>query len=211
MKIQQIADLLDESRLSPEDLGGRMGVSGMTIRRWMRRPMEEELPELYAEGTRKAIYGLLMDKKLGVDSVSTKWAFQTADPLPQKAMLKAFGFPVDEVDQKSWDPDVIVHSLDRIGQVPSTQEKVTSESAKIESFMQLGSNWRDELTISLTVVRSQIIPLSTKAVAFGALFYLLMPFDLIPDSIPVVGLMDDFTILSFAGSYYRKIMNGTIR
>jgi uncharacterized membrane protein YkvA (DUF1232 family) len=41
-------------------------------------------------------------------------------------------------------------------------------------------------------------------VAYGALFYLILPFDLIPDSIPVFGYVDDFGILGFAVAYYAR-------
>lgn len=38
-------------------------------------------------------------------------------------------------------------------------------------------------------------PTWVKAVAIGALGYLILPFDLIPDFIPVVGLTDDLAVL----------------
>ena len=46
--------------------------------------------------------------------------------------------------------------------------------------------------------------LSHLYVAFGALFYLICPFDLIPDAIPVIGYADDFIVLGIAVLYYRK-------
>jgi uncharacterized membrane protein YkvA (DUF1232 family) len=36
------------------------------------------------------------------------------------------------------------------------------------------------------------------------LFYLICPFDLIPDNIPVFGMIDDYAILGVAWEYYVK-------
>jgi uncharacterized membrane protein YkvA (DUF1232 family) len=41
-------------------------------------------------------------------------------------------------------------------------------------------------------------------VAYGALYYLLCPLDLIPDNVPVFGLMDDYCVLGLAASHYAK-------
>ena len=41
-----------------------------------------------------------------------------------------------------------------------------------------------------------------KLAAYGALFYLITTFDLIPDTIPVFGLLDDFAILGIVVAYY---------
>ena len=43
--------------------------------------------------------------------------------------------------------------------------------------------------------------LVNKAIIIGSLGYLISPLDLIPDCIPVIGLMDDASALMFA--YYR--------
>ena len=47
------------------------------------------------------------------------------------------------------------------------------------------------------------VPTLDKLVAFGALFYLIAPFDLIPDAIPLFGYVDDFIILGIAALYVR--------
>jgi uncharacterized membrane protein YkvA (DUF1232 family) len=54
------------------------------------------------------------------------------------------------------------------------------------------------------VVKSSKLSHVDKLVAYGALFYLLTPMDLIPDHIPVLGLVDDFGVLGFALTYYTK-------
>ncbi len=57
-------------------------------------------------------------------------------------------------------------------------------------------------------IRSKKLSLADKLVAYGGLFYLILPFDLIPDSIPVFGYVDDFGILGFASAYYFKRFPG---
>ncbi len=43
-----------------------------------------------------------------------------------------------------------------------------------------------------------------KAVAVGALFYFIDPFDAIPDFVPFAGFVDDAAIIAMAVSYLRK-------
>jgi uncharacterized membrane protein YkvA (DUF1232 family) len=43
-----------------------------------------------------------------------------------------------------------------------------------------------------------------KLSAYGALFYLITVFDLIPDTIPVFGVLDDFAILGIVTAYYLR-------
>ena len=51
---------------------------------------------------------------------------------------------------------------------------------------------------------SNTLSLKDKAIIYGALGYFILPIDLIPDYIPVIGLSDDFGTLIYA---YKKIKN----
>lgn len=46
------------------------------------------------------------------------------------------------------------------------------------------------------VARSGDTPSIAKVYIFAAVFYLFMPFDLIPDFIPIIGFMDDIVVVS---------------
>ena len=48
------------------------------------------------------------------------------------------------------------------------------------------------------VAKSPKVPKSTKMIIVGALSYLIFPLDLIPDFIPVVGLVDDAGVIAAA-------------
>lgn len=48
------------------------------------------------------------------------------------------------------------------------------------------------------VAKSEATPLGAKGVIYGALGYFILPIDLIPDGIPVVGFSDDLAALSLA-------------
>ncbi len=42
------------------------------------------------------------------------------------------------------------------------------------------------------------VPAKSKAIIYGALGYFILPFDFIPDAIPVGGFVDDYTALMLA-------------
>ena len=48
------------------------------------------------------------------------------------------------------------------------------------------------------VVRADNVPVIAKARAMAALGYFILPFDVIPDLLPVVGLTDDVTVMLVA-------------
>lgn len=55
--------------------------------------------------------------------------------------------------------------------------------------------WKHVQTL-WTIVKSDSIPLQQKAMAVGALVYLISPIDAIPDAIPLLGLTDDVAIIT---------------
>jgi uncharacterized membrane protein YkvA (DUF1232 family) len=78
-------------------------------------------------------------------------------------------------------------------------EKATRKSAQHYEF--LLAPW-ESLQIFLRVLRAHVagkfcVPLDSLLMVVGAVIYLVSPFDLIPDSIPVLGLVDDASVLTF--------------
>ncbi len=55
------------------------------------------------------------------------------------------------------------------------------------------------------------VPLKAKAIIYGALGYLILPIDLVPDLIPVLGYSDDLTALLFAIGQVGLYINKEVR
>ena len=58
---------------------------------------------------------------------------------------------------------------------------------------------------------SNTLSLKDKAIVYGALGYFILPIDLIPDYIPVIGLSDDFGALIYAYNIIKDNINDDIR
>lgn len=54
--------------------------------------------------------------------------------------------------------------------------------------------------------RSPNTPTSLKAIIIGGLIYMVSPIDLVPDVIPVVGLLDDASVIGIVFSQFARIM-----
>ena len=55
------------------------------------------------------------------------------------------------------------------------------------------------------------LSLADKAIIYGALGYLILPIDLIPDWIPIIGLSDDFGTLMYAYKRIKENITDEIR
>jgi uncharacterized membrane protein YkvA (DUF1232 family) len=100
--------------------------------------------------------------------------------------------------------DIVAKGLAVIGGNEHRQEQVLSSGRMFAHFKTWGKEWRGRIEDLTLALRSKEITALDKLVAFGALFYLICPFDLIPDAIPVIGYTDDFIILGIAAFYYRR-------
>jgi uncharacterized membrane protein YkvA (DUF1232 family) len=59
-------------------------------------------------------------------------------------------------------------------------------------------SFRDKLSLAGDVFRDERIGIAPRLIVFGVLLYVAMPFDIIPDFIPVLGQLDDLVILGIA-------------
>jgi uncharacterized membrane protein YkvA (DUF1232 family) len=93
------------------------------------------------------------------------------------------------------------------GITPGDLDTVTDEADRIrKKFKKNGPLGRfiGDVQLLISAVRDysrgayRKVPYRTVAVIAAALLYVLNPFDLIPDAIPGVGLLDDATVVGFA-------------
>jgi len=177
----------------------------MTLRRWGRLPDEERIPELYEKAFYEVVYELLAEGHLRQDSEVVELVLQESDQTVFSAAIKNLGFTADFIkDTKKIDSNSIIEGIAQIGAHKSKQDSVTLSKTKIFSFIKLGTEWKHRIKTLYSVVSSNKLTAIDKFAAYGALFYLLTPFDLIPDNIPVFGLMDDYFILGLVTVYYIK-------
>jgi uncharacterized membrane protein YkvA (DUF1232 family) len=176
MTYGHLFSLLTDSKLSPEQFGDYLGVAGMTLRRWRKAAPTSALPRKYETAL--------------IDAMSRLLA------------LSNLGLTLDSLKEASSRPDAMVDVLSRIGMDVERQRQVDRSSTAYTYFQKLGRAWKQRISVLRTVIISKELMLTDKLVAYGALFYLISPIQLLPNYIPVVGLLDDYAILVIAAAYY---------
>ena len=95
-------------------------------------------------------------------------------------------------------------ALCQIGASEERRIEVNESSGTLQTLKKMGQEWTKRISLLMEVVQSERITQIDKLIAYGALFYLICPFDLIPDQIPVVGFVDDFGVLGLAIAFYLR-------
>jgi uncharacterized membrane protein YkvA (DUF1232 family) len=202
MKISHLLILMRETDLSPEQMAERLGISNMTIRRWMKRPTGETLPVIYEKTVWDAVYQMVAEGMLLPGSAFVQRAVKESQKVYFSAAMKSLGFKGPGRKRPSFSMESIMEGLSQIGTLEGHQTEVEKHRKKILSFVRLGKDWKRRISTLMKVVSSTQLSGKEKLVAYGALFYLICPLDLIPDNVPVFGLMDDYCVLGFASDHY---------
>ena len=202
MRVSHLRTLLKDSGLSPEQLGQRVQLSGMTLRRLLKRPDAAELPDGQLSLLRQGIYGLIIEGKLKPDSEVAKLVVSESPSRSFEAAIHALGFRKDKMALGGTHPEQVLIGLSEIGASAERQGEVQQSRNKLSAFRRLGSEWAARINTLRRVVLSRRLTQMEKLAAYGALFYLITVFDLIPDTIPVFGVLDDFSILGIVVAYY---------
>jgi uncharacterized membrane protein YkvA (DUF1232 family) len=193
-----------ETKLSPEQMAKRLGISNMTIRRWMKNAPGKTIPAIYEKTVWDAVYQMVAEGMLLPESAFVRKALRESQRLYFRAAMKSLGFKASGRRTERFSMDSIMKGLSEIGAAPGHRLEVEKKQKKISSFVNLGSDWKERISTLKRVVSSKHLTAGEKLVAYGALFYLLCPFDLIPDSVPVFGMMDDYCVLGLAAEHYGK-------
>ena len=203
MQYGQALNVLDRSGLSPERAARELGVSGMTLRRWRSKPKNAPLPEIYRAAIEPLAHRLVGDGILNPEDPAAAAACARPQEPFQKT-LQELGITLQALESPGKSRGIVAKGLARIGENENRQDQVKSSGRMLERLKAMGAEWSSRIGDLTLVMKSNEITALDKLVAFGALFYLICPFDLIPDAIPVIGYADDFIILGIAVLYYRK-------
>jgi uncharacterized membrane protein YkvA (DUF1232 family) len=206
MTYAQVLACFELSKLSPEELAHYLGVSNMTIRRWKKR-LTEHVDHSYLAAIYQGILGLVGDGKLDMEHPQVKSILLSKsegyNDRYAKAVLRSFG--VTEPIQVGVTAEAqIQSSLAQSGSILSHQKRVQAAETEIKQFGDRGSDWKEKTDQLWAIVQNSTLSVQDRTIAIGALFYLLMTFDFIPDHLPVFGLLDDFALLGAALDHYRK-------
>lgn len=196
--------LLNATGYSPEELGKMIGVSGMTLRRWLKKEVPVPVPSVYVSAIRDACYKLIAENRLDPNLPVVRDILADSPSVEYQAAIQNLGLSHGfEIGEKV-SQDRILSCLCQIGSYVEKQDMVEKDSKKVSSFKNLGEEWSERITVLWKVIHSKKLASPDKVVAYGALFYLLTPIDFIPDHIPFFGMLDDFWVLGIAAAYYAK-------
>src|SRR5580693_5280178 len=92
MKISHLLILMRETDLSPEQMAKRLGISNMTIRRWMEKKSGETLPAIYEKTVWDAVYQMVAEGMLLPGSTFVQKAVKESQRFYFSAAMKSLGF-----------------------------------------------------------------------------------------------------------------------
>jgi uncharacterized membrane protein YkvA (DUF1232 family) len=169
LTIRDLKSYLAKQQISPEKLAKDVKLSHMTIRRWLKRPDDETIPEKY--------YSLLSPVLARPVSPRT----DATSPFPASFNVDSLMDEIEKSGKEFKDVEQLEENL-----------KTKLKTTRVDKVF-----W-DYSKKLIASIRSPKTTLKKKAIAAGALIYFISPIDLIPDHIPVVGYLDDLAVLSLA-------------
>jgi len=176
IQVGEIRCLLKEKSWSPEVFAKEVGLSHMTIRRWLEKRDNILLPQKYY---------VTLAPHLNLAPASPGFADSRSF---QQVMG---GFSATNVGE-------MVADLERSGRDFQEISALNGDVGKKFKKERFDKIFVDHCKLLLKAVFSKDTPASSKAIAIGALLYFLNPVDLIPDQIPVIGYLDDLAVLTLA-------------
>lgn len=117
-----------------------------------------------------------------------------------------YDFNVKEFVYNDQDDNVIKHEAIKLMNKFSRKKKAKDINEKKLFNMNKGpvkKVWGQVMSL-WTVLSDPKVDMSVKAIAVGALAYLILPIDVVPDFIPVAGLTDDVGVILYAISQLAK-------
>ncbi|MGZ3743373.1 MAG: YkvA family protein [Pseudobdellovibrionaceae bacterium] len=209
MTYTELKRCLKQTNFSAEVLAPYFSVSNMTFRRWEKNK-SRNIDSKYESAIINGLFLLVAEGHLSMDSeelqslISKNWSSSAYF----NSVVKTLGISADVSSQESFEARV-VDCLYEIGGEARRRQYVESKLIKVSSkcLKKLGSEFGQRVTSLRKIIQSTKEIREHRIAAYGALFYFFIPFDFIPDHLPIFGLLDDFAVLGFAMTHY-KILNG---
>jgi uncharacterized membrane protein YkvA (DUF1232 family) len=169
--IRDLEQYMTAHDLSPEAMARKIFISNMTIRRMLRRKPSEKISEKY-------------------------W------PIFDQLLAEGFESPDSHLLQISanlfTDFQSLTQELENSGrEYPDTHQLKEDVAFKLKRE-NIGIGLKTSVKTLLSTLSGPNVPLSSRAIAVGALLYFLNPADLIPDTLVGVGYLDDISVASVA-------------
>ncbi|MGE5085304.1 MAG: YkvA family protein [Bacillota bacterium] len=204
MKINQISKLSKDTGLSPEKLAVYFQVSNMTLRRWLKKGGTGRIPVQYETNLYQGILSMVRDGLLEKDHELVKEAFEFTQVLFAHNSFMMMDLSVDQF-KGSVSEDGVVDLCLKLGQKEDSLAYVQRNESVLKDIEMKSPGIKEKVAALWKVLKDSEVQRTYKYVAIGALFYLVFPFDFIPDTIPAVGFLDDFAVLGIATSYYLRL------
>ncbi|WP_168196403.1 YkvA family protein [Bdellovibrio sp. NC01] len=205
MKVQQISKLIKDTGLSPERLAVYFQVSNMTLRRWLKKPVGYKIPAQYETNLHQGVLTLVKNGMLPKENEIVLESYDFMQSLSTKNSFTMMDLTMEQFEKTSQDEEGTVDLCLKLGQKDESLAYVQQNEEKLREYEQKGSSIGEKVSTLWKVLNGSDVQRTNKYVAIGALFYLLFPFDFIPDAIPAVGFLDDIAVLGVAVDYYLKL------
>ncbi|HOS43165.1 MAG TPA: YkvA family protein [Armatimonadota bacterium] len=98
-----------------------------------------------------------------------------------------------------------VRDLGARAMTPAGRREIIGKLEEAIHRSKIGGALLDKLRLMADYFRDPAEPLQPKLLVGGALLYLILPGDLVPDWIPLVGFLDDVTVISFVWTRLQDI------
>jgi uncharacterized membrane protein YkvA (DUF1232 family) len=202
MKYSQVHKIIRMTGLSPEQLSGVFGVSNMTLRRWSKSSRDKTLSPAQERAVIEGVYRLAMEGLADPEAEEIRPLLKESKSRSFEATLKSMGInPKDDEIQESYQGRMTM-ALFQIGSNKQHRDAVNNGAEKFRLLSKMGEDWKRNISNLLRVIKLRELSLVEKLIAYGALFYMIFPADLVPDDIPFFGFIDDYGFLIMATAYY---------
>ncbi|WP_413581167.1 YkvA family protein [Bdellovibrio sp. HCB288] len=207
MKISQISKISKDTGLSPEKLAVYFQVSNMTLRRWLKKGGTVRVPAQYDTNLYQGILTMVKDGVIDKDHECVKEAYEFSQSLFANNSFMMMDLQATQFEQSGGNEDGLMDLCLRLGQRDDSLTYVQNNETTLQGLQNKSPSIREKVMTLWNVLKDGDLQKTSKYVAVGAMYYLVFPFDFIPDSVPGVGLLDDYAILSIAVDHYLRFKN----